>query len=219
MPFFIALQSTYTHLEIGLFKANKVIAEIAIDKIVATKDSIAQLDALLRQHTLHLRDIAFIAANQGPAPFTTLRVAISMVNGLAYASQIPLIGIDGLHGFLDEYAQRNTAVVVLLNAFGNDVYYGIQANALTVTGIASTHTIVTDIVQKIPDQPILFLGNGITPCLSTIKATFGNRALFIDPNPQTISLNHLAQLALAQWHNKQNITNQIQPSYYKSALY
>jgi|ERR1700733_14876216 tRNA threonylcarbamoyl adenosine modification protein YeaZ len=219
MPFFIALQSTYTHLEIGLFKANQTIARVAIDKTLATKDSIAQLDSLLRQNHLHLRDITFIAANQGPAPFTTLRVAISMVNGLAFASGIPLVGIDGLHGFLAEYAHTNAAIVVLLNAFGNDVYYAMQSAGLTMTGIASTSSIIVDIAQKIPDQPILFLGNGITPCLATIKATFGNRALFLDPNPATMSLNHLAQLALAQWHNKQNITTQIQPSYYKSAVY
>ncbi len=50
---------------------------------------------------LRFLDLAFIAAHQGPAPFTTLRVCLTTVNGFAFATGMPLIGINGLQELVE----------------------------------------------------------------------------------------------------------------------
>ena len=57
---------------------------------------------MLKQHALTFSGLAFIAAHQGPAPFTTLRVCLTTVNGFAFATQVPLIGVNGLKELVDE---------------------------------------------------------------------------------------------------------------------
>lgn len=220
MATFIAIQSTYTHIEMGFFKDHLLQGMVSIDKIQATQQSIPELDALLHHHKLTLKDFDFIAVNQGPGPFTTLRVVISMVNGLSYATALPLVGVDGLHGFLEEYAFAHPTVAVLLNAFSNDLYYGLSFNKSTLyTGIAASTAALDHIAQKTAGELILFVGNGVEHLgAATIQTAFGNRALFLDPNPATISLQQVANIGLGHWQENKNISSQIQPSYYKPAF-
>ena len=204
----------------ALFKDAKPIATIQIDKIIASKECIPALQKLLADHQLTLKDLSFIGANQGPGPFTTLRVVIATINGLSFAEKIPLIGINALEALLTEYAdQLYTTKVALLNAFGNDLYYGIHTNGnFEATGCTAAQSVLLEIAQKCPQNNILFLGNGISKCDAQIKSTFANRAVFLTPNPQTASINQIGFMALQQWNAQQNISYELRPLYYKQAI-
>lgn len=218
MIHFLVLQSSYTHLQLGLFSNQQLISTTQIDKTKASKECILILQQLLDWQKLTLSDLSFIAANQGPGPFTTLRVAISTVNGLGFATQLPLIGINGIEAFLDEYNHAEFSnTVVLLNAFGNDLYYGIQTAQTITIGYNTVSLLLSELAQKILDDPILFLGNGATLSKSLITTTFANRACFLDPNPEFVSLLHIGRMAFERWNNQENLCSQIQPLYIKPA--
>ena len=216
---FLAIQNTYSHLQIALFYNEQCIDLIQIDKFEASKKCIITLDHLLQKHSLALNDLAFIAANQGPGPFTTLRVAISTINGLSFARKIPLIGIDAIQAFIHEYEKEPYGnKVVLLNAFGKDLYYGIQASSNNYFGCASIPAVLQEISQKTSADSILFLGNGIDFCKQEIESRFSNRVYFLNPNPETVSINQIGLSALAHWKAQKNISYQLQPLYYKAAF-
>ncbi len=207
-------------MQMAIYKDSYACATIELDKTKASKECILALQQLLKQCNLCFEDLEFITANQGPGPFTTLRVVISTINGLSFASNKPLIGINAIEAFLYEHQQQPYQnKVVLLNAFGDDLYYAIQINNSIDMGCASTQSVLLQIAQKIPDQPILFLGNGIQRCLPALQTTFGNRAHFLNPNPETVSLNHIAQIGLEKWHKQQDISFQLQPLYFKAAFH
>jgi len=220
MTLYLAIQNTYTHLQMALFKENDQCAFAEIDKTKASKECILVLDSILRENQITLSDLSFIAVNQGPGPFTTLRVVIATVNGLSFATKIPLIGINALESFLEEYAtESHVNSVALLNAFGHDLYYGVKAgNDAPLYGCANIQTLVTEINQKIPNGPILFLGNGIHQCKEILQATFGDRAYFLSSNPETSSLKQIGAMALTSWKKQENISYQIQPLYIKPAF-
>lgn len=207
-------------MQLAVYHGNTRYAFIELDKTNASKECIIALQELLKQSKIQFEDLAFIAANQGPGPFTTLRVVIATINGLSFARKIPLIGINALEAFLQEYDQQSYEnKVVLLNAFGDDLYYGIQIDTSSIDiGCASTQSVVLQIAQKIPHNPILFLGNGIQRCQAIIQTTFGNRAHFLTPNPETVSLQQIAQMGLAKWAKQQDLSFQLQPLYFKAAF-
>lgn len=218
MTTFLALQNTYSHIEMGIFKDHDPLRIITIDKKDASRESISALESLLRSCSQDFSDLNFIAVNQGPGPFTTLRVVIATVNGLSFGKKIPLAGINSLEAFMQEYANQGYEhVVALLNAFSHDLYFGIQSNMFTETGFGSTAHCVTEISQKISHGSILFLGNGVDQMRDTLVTTFGNRAAFLSPNPLTVSLGQVAKMGLEAWENTQAIHYSLQPLYYKPA--
>lgn len=219
MQSFIAIQNTYTHLQIALFVKSKLIASCELDKTVASKECIPALQKLLADNHLTLSDLSFIAANQGPGPFTTLRVVIATVNGLSFAQKIPLIGVNALEALLAEHTDQQPNKIALLNAFGHDLYYGIHTNGnFDSTGCGAAESVLLEIAQKCPQNSLLFLGNGIEKCEAAIKSTFAHRAVFLTPNPQTASINQIGLMALQQWEAQKNLSYELQPLYYKQAF-
>lgn len=221
MPTFLAIQNTYTHLQMALFHGAHCLGATQLDKTVASKECILSLQELLNDHNLKFENLDFIAANQGPGPFTTLRVVIATINGLSFATKIPLIGINSLDALLSEFANHPAAnKVVMLNAFGRDVYYLIQTNTTSVnSGCGALASVILEITTKIPHDPILFLGNGFLLNQELLQATFGNRAIVLEPFPETASLKQVALIGLEHWNKQENISYQLQPFYYKAAMY
>lgn len=218
MTTFLAIANTYTAVEMALFQDTQMLGIETIEKHVSSALLIPSLQALLAKHTLALSDCAFIAVNQGPGPFTTLRVVIASANGLSFASKIPLLGVDGLDAFLNEHSDaRFPNTIALLNAFNKDVYFGIQINnAHSYTkGYAPITEIINTIAKEIPADSVRFIGNAASLYTEEIKAVFGARAFIPDPLPQTASLQQIGLMAWQQWHAHASISYQLAPLYLK----
>ena len=218
--YFLSNSKHLHHLQLGLFKDVNATSYAEIDKTKASKECIITLQNILTRQSITIVDLSFIGANQGPGPFTTLRVAIATVNGLSFATNCPLIGINGIQALLNEYAdQPYSNKAAILNAFGNDIYYGLQTkNHYHAIGCGNITTVLLEAAQKMPDDKILFLGNGISVYAQQIKEIIGDRAVFLPSNPQTACLDQIAKMALEQWNAKQNLSYQLQPLYFKSAF-
>lgn len=219
MTTYLALQSTYTNLELGIYRNDACISFFQIDKTKASKECVPTIAALLQQNSLKITDFSFIGVNQGPGPFTTLCTAIAIVNGLAFARTLPLVGVNGMEAFLQEYAEQSPNVVALLNAFGSDLYYGIRTQTSYDEGCASIDTVLLMVAQKIPAGSILFIGNGVPLAQEQIEKLIGSHAKILSPNSETVSLNAVAKVAFEHWNNKTNITYQLEPLYFKEAFY
>ena len=96
---YLALQSTYSSVDLALFENQQCISFVQISKFTASSELIPAVKTSLAEHSMPLRELDFICANLGPAPFTTLRTTIVTVNGLGFATQIPLVGVNGLEAF------------------------------------------------------------------------------------------------------------------------
>ena len=214
---FIAIQNTYEAIELAVCHQTTIIDRTHIAKEQASKLIIIELEQLLRRNNLQLSDCSFIAANQGPGPFTTLRVVITTVNALSFATKIPLIGINGLEAILKEHASSDYPFsIALLNAFNHDVYFGIaQAGIMVQDGYDNGQHFLQELRQNFPDTPLHFIGNAIPLYQKEIQTLFGNLALFKEPIPQTCSLAQIATLGWHAWQERQHICFQLMPLYLK----
>jgi tRNA threonylcarbamoyl adenosine modification protein YeaZ len=217
MAHFLALQNTYQAIEVVLFDAQKSLDTLEISKFDANKELINSINTLLERNNLTLNQLDFIAANQGPGPFTTLRVVIATINGISFATGKPLVGVDGLAAFLAEnYRSEFPLTVALLNAFNNDVYYGIQqSDALLSTGSSNVYIFLQELHTKFPEQPIRFIGNAVELYRTAIITTFNEFAIIEAHIPELISTAFIGLTGLAHWHNNQNVSRKLQPLYLK----
>lgn len=214
--FYLTLQHTYTDIQYALSKDNHILHNSSDDKLHASKNIIISIQELLNTQNLALADLSFIAVNQGPGPFTTLRTVIATANGIAFASGIPLVAVNGLEALVMEYLSPDYPyTVALLNAFGHDLYYGISTNGSLDIGCANYKKVLTDIQNIGKDPSVLFVGNGTAMYQETIKEIFKNQAVFPDPIPQTSSIAQVAKLGYQYWQKQNHIFKQIEPLYLK----
>ena len=216
MALFLTVHARYHDVQWGLFQDGRLLISEAVESKKMSKQFIILLDSMLRQRNLSLKDLSFIAVHQGPAPFTTLRVCLSTVNGIGFATGLPLIGVNGLDALLDEHTHAHDgsqATVVLLNAFANDIYYGLYDHTSNKRslGYAPGKEFLTTLKQNY-SGPITFLGNAYDMYKEQIEQLFSSNAhkLPID----MVSLEQIAQTAFTKWNNKET-EQQIMPVYLK----
>jgi tRNA threonylcarbamoyladenosine biosynthesis protein TsaB len=214
MAHYLALSNNYETVQVALFQDHTPIAQDTIAKTEASKSLIPVIDTLLKSQQCTLSDISCIIANNGPGPFTTLRVVITTVNGISYATGISLIGINALHAAAHEwYSDDYPALAVLFNAFGNDLYARIQhKQEVLFEGVAS----VEKVVQLIADLtvPTLLLGNGV----ALHRNQFDQAGDFIhipEKIPAYCSIETIAQLGITQWETTHQGVKQLLPYYFK----
>jgi tRNA threonylcarbamoyl adenosine modification protein YeaZ len=215
--YFFSMQSTYQGVECALYHNDLQLEMHFIKKIDASAALIPCLDELLKTHNVMLSTLSFIVVNQGPAPFTTLRVLISSVNGISFATKVPLIGVDGLGALLLEYYDSSLLpTVALLDAFANDVYYGIQEeNKKIVTGCLPISVLLQKLDSHYPVRSIRFLGNGALLHKATIQTILADRAIIQEPLVATCSVEQIAKMGLQQWNKQEGLQNQLLPLYLK----
>lgn len=79
-------------------------------------------EATLREAGLEFADLGGIAFGSGPGSFTGLRVACGVAQGLAFARDLPLLGVGTLEAMA--LASGGERVIVALDARMGEVYVG-----------------------------------------------------------------------------------------------
>lgn len=117
-----------------------VVPELASRSHIQVIEAVAQ--AALERAALRWRDIAAIAVTQGPGLAGALLVGLSYAKGLAYALQVPLIGVSHLEGHI-------------ASAWIDNPSFPASCVVLVVSG-GHTHLYLTD-----PGHPYRLLGRTV----------------------------------------------------------
>lgn len=88
--------------EIGLYKGEKQLAYHTWQAHRRLAETIhKEIDGLLKEHKMELKDLEGIVCYKGPGSFTGLRIGLSVANALAESLGIPIVGTTG-EGWLVE---------------------------------------------------------------------------------------------------------------------
>ena len=214
MALYLTVHARYKDVQWGLFDEDRLLISTSDDSKKMNKQFIERLDKTLNKCKSSLRDLSFIAVHQGPAPFTTLRVCLSTVNGIGFATGLPLVGINGLEALLKEHANNKGITVALLNAFGHDVYYGIHdpSTGIYSLGYAPAEKFLQELRDQFNTREVTFLGNACPLYQDSIHRLFGQHAQ--TETIEMVSLERIASQALLKWKNKE-FEKQVMPVYLK----
>jgi tRNA threonylcarbamoyladenosine biosynthesis protein TsaB len=215
---FVSIHGAYHQLEISLFLDRLCIDSAISTDARASSSLIPMLDAILKENSLTISDLSFIAIDKGPGAFTSLRVTISTINGIAFDKKIPVIGISGLEALnkqVHDKHPRFNFFVALLNAYNNDAYFLVTHNNSKNMGCQNIDILLNDLKKISENKPILFYGQGSQLYKPKIQALFLDNAVFDNelqlPSAQTVGI-----MAYECWTKKENIENQIKPLYLKT---
>lgn len=137
------------------------------------------INDLLKEAGIRTNELDAVAVSKGPGSYTGLRIGVSAAKGIAYASSIPLIGIETtlsmFCGFTAEAKKKyqlthDDLFCPVLDARRMEVYYSI----FDLTG-KSIRSIRAEIMDKnsffdFPESKrIFFFGDGSAKCKEIIK--------------------------------------------------
>lgn len=219
MPLSLYICSDYDYIHVALANQDLVLQTIRIDKRDGNTYLISSIIELLASHQTSMDTIAYIGINVGPAPYTTLRTALATMNGLARARNIPLVEVDALKTYLEDYRSRTIDIsVAIFNAFNNDVFYGISAFGNETYGCSSVPELLNTLNLLYPGKTIFFCGNVVELHMPTLSATLGACATY---DPALITYAPMAALVRAgqkSWAHGIT-TTYAQPRYLKEIAY
>jgi len=220
MAHFIALQATYNSYQIGIYTLDSLtrVDYIERDKRFASRDLIPEIDALLKKNNIRLQDLCCISVNQGPGPFTSQRVIITTVNGIAFGYPILLAGIDNLKALLQEFRDHAwPTTIALLNAYNKDLYYCIEYEGIIQEeGCKNIDELMSYINERVPG-PKRFIGNGAALYAALIKDKVSS-AFLPDPMPEEPSLDQIARMGKEHFNNNM-LHAELEPIYLKKLSY
>lgn len=129
---------------------------------------------MLRNADLTLADIGAVAVAAGPGSFTGLRIGVSAAKGLAWAKDLPCIGISTLEAMAQNLAHCNGTIACAMDARRNQVYYALfEAKNGQLRRLCPDQAVaLSEVCQQLRSnhQTPLVLGDGGKLCFDALQA-------------------------------------------------
>lgn len=162
------------------------------------------LDSLLAEAGVRLADLDAIAFGRGPGSFTGVRIAASVVQGLAYGADLPVVPVSTLVALARAALQQSSATHVLaaIDARMDEIYWASyqrdargEPQALSEERVTSAEDLAID-----GDADWYGIGTGWAAYESVMRLHFGNRLLGCDAQalPRATHIAYLAALDFAE---------------------
>ena len=81
------------------------------------------ISAVLQANGVELHALDGIAYGRGPGAFTGVRIAVGVVQGLAYGVQLPTVGVSDLAAVAQQVSQPGQEILVCMDARMGEVYW------------------------------------------------------------------------------------------------
>jgi tRNA threonylcarbamoyladenosine biosynthesis protein TsaB len=123
----LALDTSHSACSLALLIDDEIHTSHQIAPMQQAQLVLPQLEALLLAHNIKLKELDALAFGRGPGSFTGVRIAASVMQGLAFAADLPLIGISSLaataQGAFNDLGWKK--LMVGTDARIREVYWGV----------------------------------------------------------------------------------------------
>ncbi|NIQ38564.1 MAG: tRNA (adenosine(37)-N6)-threonylcarbamoyltransferase complex dimerization subunit type 1 TsaB [Proteobacteria bacterium] len=169
---------------IGLVSTDRVLGEYSLNTPITHSERLMNcIDGLLADTRVHIEEVDGFSITLGPGSFTGLRIGVSTVKGLAFATGRPVTGVSTLEALAFNLFGSQDEICPILDARKNEVYAALfkadgshRLKRLTPDMVISPQDLVKQIHGK-----VAFLGDGVDVYGSFLRRKLGRRASLVAP--------------------------------------
>ncbi|MGO0308455.1 tRNA (adenosine(37)-N6)-threonylcarbamoyltransferase complex dimerization subunit type 1 TsaB [Endozoicomonas acroporae] len=160
----LALDTATEACSVALNLDGDVIERFELTPRRHSRDLLPMVEDVLAQAGLSLKQLDALAFGRGPGAFTGLRVATAMVQGLAFAVDLPVVPVSTLAALAQQGLREHQAAKVLsaIDARMDEVYWGAfsESDGLMVPVAAEIVTLPENVVVPVMDGYWFGMGTG-----------------------------------------------------------
>lgn len=125
----LAVDTSTTQVGLALYNENEVVAEMMwSSKQHHTTQLASALSDLMKRCEVTMDKVEALGVAMGPGSFTSLRVGVSLVKGIAFARNIPVIGISTLDVIASAQPLDKKPLISVLQAGRARLAFGVYKN-------------------------------------------------------------------------------------------
>lgn len=191
----LSIETSTSICSVALHERGVLLALAEIKESGAHAEKLLGLvDEVFENSGLSFGDLDAVAVSQGPGSYTGLRIGVSTAKGIAYALEIPLIGINTLQAMAaSQLLNQGEFVVAVLDARRKEVYtqtFGDSLQELSpIEAVVLEEGVFGSILGK---GRVYFVGDGVEKVKEEVK---NPNALFIADWAISLSAKNMGGLA------------------------
>lgn len=161
----LAFESSARPASVALMEDDLLISQYTqCSALTHSRTLLPMAEDLLKNAEVSMKDIDRLAVAQGPGSFTGIRIGISTVKGLAWALDMPCVGVSTLAAMAWNGCAQNDLVCCVMDARRNQVYnalFEIQ-NGSPLRLCEDRAISLEDLTEHLRqlDRPVFLIGDG-----------------------------------------------------------
>lgn len=180
---------------VGLYGDGWVVAEYLLNTSVTHSERLLKaIDLILKETNLSIDDLDGFSISLGPGSFTGLRIGVSTVKGLAFASKKPVAGLSSLDVLASQISTTPFLICPIIDARKKELYTAFyryeETNSLkrlTSYEAISPESLVNRIGEK-----TIFVGDGVRVYGEYLMNSLKSFAIF---PPPSLNIPHASEIA------------------------
>jgi tRNA threonylcarbamoyladenosine biosynthesis protein TsaB len=203
----LAVETSTLTGAVALVDGGAVVAEFRVSVAVTHGERLmVAIDSTLQSARWQLGDVEAFAVALGPGSFTGLRIGVSTVKGLAFATGKPVVGVPTLDALAWRLPFCACLVCPVLDAKKDEVYTAVyrtlegRLEHLWAPRAVAPITLAEEL-RAATQEPIVFLGDGVAPFGPILLEILGARAHLAPADlrlPSAVTVAELGGWALAR---------------------
>ena len=193
----LAVDTSTDYCSVGLSQNGVIIAELTWhSKQNHTVELAPTIDRLFNQTNSNLQSLEAIFVARGPGSFNGLRVGMSTAKGLAFALDIPLVGIGTLEVEAYPFAFTKLPIRPIHNAGRGEIATAVYQLKDTWRCLTPEHITTVEVLCQQTKRKTIFCGEIPEPVIEELKKKLEKYAIIPEAEAR---LRHAGYLAALGW--------------------
>ena len=191
----IGIDTTTRAFCLALVQDSKILERLLVEEGgYHAEDFIMYLEEMLQRQALKEEDIDGYAISIGPGSLTGMRVGLSFLKGLGYATGKPVVPVETLYAIAYEAKGEAECICPVLLTKREQLFWALYSFLPEGQSLVEAScTPIEGLLQALPQREIFFLGSGAVAFRALIgqhrgiQARFAKREVY-HPDPAVIAM-------------------------------
>jgi len=170
---------------VGLIDGDEVLCEYLLNVPVTHSERLlSSIEYVLKGSGCSVKDLDGWAISLGPGSFTGLRIGVSTIKGLAFATQKPVAGVPTLDALASQISSTPYLICPILDARKGEVYASFYCyeEGEVLKRISDYQAFSPEILAKKIEKKTIFIGSGAMTYGDNLRNALLSLAIF-PPSP------------------------------------